>query len=86
MTLQNQNRPFMGIDKDEPGLCMNIQENYQKTMYDQTGLYKKIQDPQELYNFIRYLIGPGKTLWTIHNHRRLYKTLRDHTESKRTIS
>ena len=34
-------------------------------MYDQIGLYKRTEDPQELYNFIRYLRGPGKTLWTI---------------------
>ena len=47
---------------------------------------RSVQDPQELYNFIRYLTGPGKTLWTIHKHRRLYKTFCDHTELKRTIS
>ena len=33
-------------------------------MYDQKGIYKNIQDPQELYNSLRYYTGPDKTLWT----------------------
>ena len=46
---------------------------------------KNIQDPQEMYDSLQCHTVPGKTLWTIHKQRRLYKTLHDHTESKRTV-
>ena len=46
----------------------------QKTMYDPTGIYKNIQDPQELYNSLQYHTGSDKTLWTIHNQRWLSRS------------
>ena len=43
------------------------------------------QDRQELYDFIWNHTGPGKTVWTIKNQIRPYKTLNSHTDPMKTI-